>query len=201
MALKKAEGIGRFDEDPEASQEDAIPSAVSGERPAVLICPVLERELQLVTREVRYLINKLGIAPSQICCASRSAVVRKKLVKHLADANIKALDYRADGVGSDDAVLVSTLHNAKGHEFKAVFIPGLNEGVLPHYLATEVEDVEREAALLYVAMTRAKELLYLSYSAVFNGKPQRKSRFLDGMWKELDVLDFTPTAGNPNSLT
>ena len=192
MALMKAEGIGRFDEDPAASQEGAIPSAISGERPAVLICPTLERELQLVTREVRYLINRLGMAPSQICCTSRSAYIRKKLLKQLADANIKALDYRADGVGSDDAVLVSTLHNAKGHEFKAVFILGLNDGVLPHYSATEDEDVEREAALLYVAMTRAKELLYLSYSTAGFGKTQRKSRFLDGMWKELDILDFTP---------
>lgn len=193
MSLMRAEGIGRFDEDPEASQEGAIPSAISGERPAVLICPTLERELQLVTREVRYLINRLGIAPSHICCISRSAFIRKEILRQLADAKVKALDYRADGVGSDDAVLVSTLHNAKGHEFKAVFILGLNEGMLPQYSATEVEDIEREAALLYVAMTRAKELLYLSYSTVgHNGKSQRKSRFLDSMWKELDVLDFTP---------
>ena len=78
-----------------------------------------------------------------------------------------------------------------------MFILGLNEGMLPQHSATEVEDVEREAALLYVAMTRAKELLYLSYSTVgYNGKPQRKSRFLDGMWKELDVLDFTPVPAN-----
>lgn len=193
MALKNAEGIGRFDEDPTAAQEDAIPSAVSGERPAVLSCPTFDSELALVTREVKYLVNKLGVAPSHICCMSRSAILRKKLQEHLNSNGMKVLNYRADGVGSDDAVLVSTLHNAKGHEFRAVFILGLNEGILPHYSATESEDVEREAALLYVAMTRAKELLYLSYSTTNSkGKGIRKSRFLDAMAaNDIDLLDFT----------
>lgn len=188
MALKNAEGIGRFDEDPRVSQEDAIPSAVSGERPALLVCSTPQRERELVAREIKYLVNKLGLAPSHICCMSRSADMRTQLLSHLTDSGIKALNYRADGVGSDDAVLVSTLHNVKGHEFRAVFLLGLNEGILPLDSATEVEDIEREAALLYVAMTRAKELLYLSFAAA-NAKG--KSRFMERLGNEVDVLDFT----------
>ena len=192
MALKRSEGIGRFDEDPVASQEEAVLSAVSGERPAILVCKSQEQERQLVVREVRYLIKRLGFAPSEICCMSRSAPARKSLVAALGDAGIKALDYRADGVGSDDAVLVSTLHNAKGHEFRAVFILTVTEGMLPHFTASDVEDVEREAALLYVAMTRSKELLYLSHSVMNDArKPLNKSRFLDDMAGTVDVLDFT----------
>jgi superfamily I DNA/RNA helicase len=194
MALKNAEGIGRFDEDPDASQLDAIPSAMSGERPSVLICPDLQKELELVAREIKYLTSKLGFSPVQICCMSRAPLIRNRLLKHLEVAGLKALDYRADGVGADDAVLVSTLHSAKGHEFRAVFILGLYEGALPLYSAAEDEDVEREAALLYVAMTRAKELLYLSYSTCdLNNKPLKQSRFLKDMWTYLDVLDFTTT--------
>jgi superfamily I DNA/RNA helicase len=194
MALKNAEGIGRFDEDPDASQLDAIPSAMSGERPAVLICPDLEKELELVAREIKYLTSKLGFSPAEVCCMSRAAFIRDQLLKHLESAGLKALHYRADGVGADDAILVSTLHSAKGHEFRAVFILGLYEGALPLYSAAEDEDVEREAALLYVAMTRAKELLYLSYSTCdLNDKPLKQSRFLKDMWTYLDVLDFTTT--------
>lgn len=194
MALKNAEGIGRFDEDPDASQLDAIPSAMSGERPAVLICPDLEKELELIAREIKYLTSKLGFSPAEVCCMSRAAFIRDQLLKHLESAGLKALHYRADGVGADDAILVSTLHSAKGHEFRAVFILGLYEGALPLYSAAEDEDVEREAALLYVAMTRAKELLYLSYSTCDpNNKPLKQSRFLKDMWTYLDVLDFTTT--------
>lgn len=76
-------------------------------------------------------------------------------------------------------MLVSTLHNAKGHEFRAIFILGLYEGALPLYSAAEEEEVEREPSLLYVAMTRAKELLYLSYSSLdMNNKPLKRSHFL-----------------------
>lgn len=192
MALKNAEGIGRFDEEPNASQLDAIPSAMSGEKPAAIICPSLQRELNLVTREIKYLTRRLGFNPSEICCVSRAAFIRAELLKQLEAADLKALHYRADGGGTDDAVLVSTLHNAKGHEFRAVFILGLVEGILPLHSAAEDEEIEREAALLYVAMTRAKELLYLSCSeSDFNGKALNQSRFLKDMWTHLDVLDFT----------
>jgi superfamily I DNA/RNA helicase len=191
IALKNAEGIGRFDEDPTASQVDIITSAMTGERPAVFTCPDQLLEFDLVAREIKYLVNRLGFAPAQICCMSRASYVREQLLKRLQSTGIKALNYRADGVGADDAVLVSTLHNAKGHEFRAVFILGVVDGALPLYSAVEAEEIEREAALLYVAMTRAKELLYLSYSNVdLNGRPQKKSRFLEDMWQQLDVLDF-----------
>ena len=193
MALKNAQHIGRFDEDPDTSQLDAISSAMSGERPALLICPNLQKELELVAREIKYLTSRLGFSPAQICCVSRAALIRDQLLKHLASAGLKAIHYRADGVGDDDAVLVSTLHSTKGHEFRSVFILGLFEGALPLYSAADVEEIEREAALLYVAMTRAKELLYLSYSICDqHKKPLKESRFLRDMWNCLDILDFRP---------
>ena len=54
-----------------------------------------------------------------------------------------------------------------------------------------MKDMEDEAALLYVAMTRAKELLYLSYSTTdADGKLQQRSRFLDDMRSGVETLDF-----------
>jgi len=195
VALKNGEKIGRFDEDPNASQIDVILSARTGEKPALFVCPNQNTEFELVIREIKYLTSRLKVSPSEICCVSRNAYIRDILLKRLEAASVKALHYRADGVDAGDAILVSTLHNVKGHEFRAVFILGVLEGVLPLYSAVEAEEIEREASLLYVAMTRAKELLYLSYSKTDgNGKVQEPSRFLHDMLPTLDILDFTRMA-------
>jgi superfamily I DNA/RNA helicase len=187
--LRVAEGIGRFDEDAAAAQLVAIPSATSGDRPALLICSSPELERKLVLREITYLINKLKIEPNHICCLARSAHQRTSLLSVLKAGGISARDYRAeDSSDASPSVLVSTLHNSKGHEFRAVFIFGLNEGYIR---SEEPEEIEREAAILYVAMTRAKELLYLSYHLKNSaGKPTLPSRFVADLREVVDVLEF-----------
>ncbi len=63
---------------------------------------------------------------------------------------------------SADAVVMMTVHSAKGLEFPIVFIPGLEEGIFPGMLSMSVDDeVEEERRLCYVAITRAKKKLYL----------------------------------------
>ena len=76
-----------------------------------------------------------------------------------------------------DGVIISTMHSSKGLEFPIVFIPEANEGITPYHKAVMQEEIEEERRLFYVAMTRAKELLY-----VFSVK----KRF----HKELDVSRF-----------
>jgi DNA helicase II / ATP-dependent DNA helicase PcrA len=84
---------------------------------------------------------------------------------------------------SNDAVTLMTLHSAKGLEFPAVFITGLEESIFPHsrslYDATEMEEERR---LMYVGMTRAKEELYLTYAVertLYGGRQHNPpSRFL-----------------------
>lgn len=77
-----------------------------------------------------------------------------------------ALASEADGYsGEEGRVALLTLHAAKGLEFEAVFITGLEEGLLPHARAFQDGELEEERRLLYVGMTRAKARLYLCYAA------------------------------------
>ncbi len=62
-----------------------------------------------------------------------------------------------------DGVCLSTFHNAKGLEWKAVFVVGANEGMTPYSLAETESDYEEERRMFYVAITRAKDILYLAY--------------------------------------
>lgn len=81
------------------------------------------------------------------------------------------------------AVNLMTIHLAKGLEFDFVFVPGCNEGLLPHSrsLRTEME-IEEERRLMYVAMTRAKKELFLSFYDI-------PSRFLGELPDELTEFE------------
>jgi DNA helicase-2/ATP-dependent DNA helicase PcrA len=66
--------------------------------------------------------------------------------------------------GEQSLVTLMTLHNAKGLEFKAVFVIGLEEGIFPHVRSIEEQGVEEERRLCYVGMTRAQERLVLTHA-------------------------------------
>ena len=91
---------------------------------------------------------------------------------------------------SSDRVMMMSLHSAKGLEFPVVFLAGMEEGVFPHSRSLEdEEELEEERRLCYVGMTRAKDLLYLSYAygRTFYGRTtnNQPSRFIGEIPKEL----------------
>jgi DNA helicase-2/ATP-dependent DNA helicase PcrA len=117
--------------------------------------------------------------------------------------------------GEQSLVTLMTIHNAKGLEFKAVFVIGMEEGIFPHVRSIEEQGVEEERRLAYVGMTRAEERLVLTHatsrslwgSRTFN----LPSRFLDELpeegvvverlrpasWSGYGARDVTPRADVP----
>ncbi len=85
--------------------------------------------------------------------------------------------------GDGSLVTLMTLHNAKGLEFRAVYMIGMEEGIFPHSRAIEEQGIEEERRLAYVGMTRARErltLLHASSRMLFGGRNHNlPSRFLD----------------------
>jgi DNA helicase-2/ATP-dependent DNA helicase PcrA len=88
----------------------------------------------------------------------------------------------------ENAVVLSTIHSAKGLEWEAVFLIGMEQGVLPH---ANNDDLEEERRVAYVGVTRAKRLLGLSYSAARFGQKPVPSQFLRELRGEKEQTVWT----------
>jgi DNA helicase II / ATP-dependent DNA helicase PcrA len=85
------------------------------------------------------------------------------LTAFLAHAALEAGEHQA--LAGADALQLMTVHSAKGLEFHTVFVSGLEEGLFPHENSlTEADGIEEERRLMYVALTRARRRLYLTYA-------------------------------------
>lgn len=83
---------------------------------------------------------------------------------------------------------IITVHQAKGLEYSIVFIAGLMDDIFPMFTAIKNKKLREEKRLLYVAFTRAKENLYLSYSKTYNGYNKNISRFLNELARYVKTL-------------
>jgi len=125
-----------------------------------------------------------------------------KLIDFLADVSLSGdVDPQEAQNSDEDFVALMTIHQAKGLEFKNVFIVGIEENLLPSEMSfNEPGGVEEERRLFYVAMTRAEENCFLSYakSRFRNGKSEaaKPSRFL----KDIDKQYIKQTGAEKESI-
>ena len=162
-----------------------------GEKPTLVRARTSDEEVQFVAGHVKMLVAS-GYTPGQICIISASAAVRQQLQTALTRGGLPWAELRENVDFDSGCVKMSTIESSKGHEFGTVFIPAVVEGVLP---LSGISDGEmwREASRLYVAMTRARERLFISFC-----DQRTPSRLLSAMASSCDEYDYRDGSLQPS---
>jgi superfamily I DNA/RNA helicase len=154
-------------------------SPMHGRRPQVRKATTRAEELNALVERVRAWLDS-GIEPHAIGVAARATHLARGARDELKAAGIPTVSLASQG--TKKAVRTGTMHGMKGLEFQAVAVIGVEQGVMPALAAvtsvsedplTNAQDLQRERCLLFVACTRARDHLYVSYA----GEP---SPFLNG---------------------
>ena len=148
----------------------------------------------LAERNVSRDVQGLGLLPVPTTPDAETGEIMSPLAAFLTHASLEAGDNQAQA--GQDAIQLMTIHSAKGLEFDSVFITGLEEGLFPHENSLQTGDgLEEERRLMYVAITRARKRLYLSFSQtrLLHGQTRYnvKSRFVEEL-PEANVRWLTP---------
>jgi DNA helicase-2/ATP-dependent DNA helicase PcrA len=160
---------------------ESVDQLAADDRPAPLLEALLERSGYLDELRAERSIESEGRLENlaELVGSARDAESIDQLLEQVS------LVSDADEIDGDDTqVVLMTIHAAKGLEFPAVFIIGLEDGVFPHLRSIgEPEELEEERRLAYVALTRAQERLYLTHAwsrTLYGGTQYNPpSRFLD----------------------
>ena len=145
---------------------------------------------------MRYLVHSVGYGAYAAAAYRESEEILKDLSLEAADCKTLAqwkgrleklqknssnpadTEHSQTAAGDHPSVKVLTMHACKGLEFDTVFIPDLNEGSIPSRHSWAPDQVEEERRLLYVAMTRARRSLTLTFLEGTSDRPAAPSRFL-----------------------
>ena len=141
-----------------------------------------EKEGQERLANLDELVNAAAGFVAEEGAADREGELSADLIAFLSHAALEAGEHQA-GEG-DDALQLMTVHSAKGLEFDVVFLCGLEEGLFPHENSlVEDKGLEEERRLMYVAVTRARQRLYLCHAQMrmLHGQTRYNlpSRFID----------------------
>jgi superfamily I DNA/RNA helicase len=156
--------------DDEADSLTGYRSPLHGGRPEVHAAGSREAELAALAERVHGWIGE-GIEPHAIGIAARAGYMAEQAAAALKAAGIPVTSLTAKS--AKDAARVGTMHRMKGLEFQAVAVIGVADGVVPAPAAVtpaetdllaHAQDLQRERCLLFVACTRARDHLYVSYS-------------------------------------
>ncbi|WP_435176075.1 UvrD-helicase domain-containing protein [Actinacidiphila sp. bgisy145] len=147
-------------------------SALHGNGPETYAATSEETELDALVHRVRAWVDN-GVAPGEIGVTARFNKAVEKVIAKLSAAEVPTVKLRADGAQGADAIRVGTMHSFKGLEFRCVAVVGVNAGAVPAPKAVTPEEVDRlqhetdlmaERCLLFVACTRARDGLYVSWA-------------------------------------
>ncbi|WP_433858061.1 3'-5' exonuclease [Streptomyces kronopolitis] len=168
-------------------------SSLHGDRPTVRAMDDQDAELSELVVRIREWADG-GVELSDIAVAARFNKIVRSVVQRLRDERIPVVRLRQDRGTDAEGVRVGTMHSLKGLEFRCVAVVGVREGVLPYIGAiTPMEldpiqhhtDLTAERCLLFVACTRARDRLHVSWSG-------QASRFL----AEVDAGRRVPSASH-----
>lgn len=160
-----------------------------------------ETEAEEIARRIQDLVAG-GMAPGQIAVLYRTnaqaaafgVALGAKGLPYVVKDQLRGFSMREDA-GRDEsesnagAVTLASLHSAKGLEWDAVFLAGASEGLLPISLAKTAAEIEEERRLTYVGITRARQLLTVSFAKARRaGTPgtRKACRFLAPQWPRLE---------------
>jgi superfamily I DNA/RNA helicase len=164
-----------------------------GEIPTLQICHSPQEEIQRIMEEIKHLKQSRNYDERDFAILYRTGTPYKELAREILEKQngheVVELDKSATSYFGP-GIKLTTFHSAKGLEFKVVFIVGLSNERMPFFhdgvsgmSPKEIDHhTEAERRLLYVAVTRARDLLYLSYSPA-----NEPSRFIANVPEEIIV--------------
>ncbi len=180
------------------------------------VIEALFRQVNIISKmrpslSVRFLRNEIGIDklfPGEVDALNELSELAAGF-----DSNIQLIDYlkkmqeendggsnkkAAPGKGKN-CVKLLTMHGSKGLEFDIVWLPNLNEGIIPSRSSITKEQIEEERRMLYVGMTRAKTALIMSYLTGNEENPMLPSRFLRPLRHLWEEKDYSSSPSRPSS--
>ena len=167
---------GSVEEGLEASEIDNVVSISHGAEPEIRECSTGEEEIRYILGKIKEL-KESGENPDNICIAVRTNAEVKKYEEALSEEKVGrfVLIEKQEDARGFSGVRVATMHRIKGLEFDHVFIAGMSNDFLTKLKSRSKtqssleRNIAKERCLLYVAITRAKKNVYISYSGELCG--------------------------------
>ena len=141
-------------------------SSREGEKPLLIKHATEQEEFRWIAEDIKQHIKSKLVSPGEIIILAPSVRIRQAIQQNLQDIGLAASSLRDDIAVDSGNVKISTIESAKGLEFPFVYIAGLVEGVLPPFWEDDEDGERLHASRLYVAMTRARDRLVMTWSVL-----------------------------------
>ena len=218
--------ISRDCADSEIVNEYKVKSFYKGNQEKIRVIDKLFRQIGIISKmrpalSIRFLRNEVGIdklfpgeidALNELSEKAADFENNRDLISYLDGLKEKDLSKISvkTGKNKNGCVKLLTMHGSKGLEFDIVWLPNLNEGIIPSRSSITLEQIEEERRMLYVGMTRAKTALIMSYLTGSEENPMLPSRFLRpvrNLWEKSEkkyqvkdpVTNYSSSPSRPSS--